>query len=635
MKEVMTMISQITSFFSSNTLVLAALSDNEIISMQTKFQEDLHIVKFWFAVLRDIGWSIIYQLLKLLDVLDSGGKAVSNLMDFFRSKEFVTFIAKYEFVTWALAGFGILFLFYKLSSTKKREVDTILNNTLIAISMMIALPMLMAYGADLFKLGRDFETATTPTSLTIAQNNITDVYKIDKEGWSKPNVPVNDIKNKDDLRYIDMSEVVDTGGWFFDNSPLSDKGKDVLSKKTVKINNEKVLAKLDSKFFGMDEGYFRYSWHPFIMTTEILIFLFIALFFMFKFSYLALNQAILLGFFNATAFTDLHSGKRNMLILDKIKAIFIVAYFMFFMQSVLNIYFQYINAQDLNAVWSIIAKLGGAFLCMQGPDFIEQIFGIEGGSGNMAQTFMAMKQGADGIGSMVRGAGNAVKGAVSGTASAMGNVGKGGLYGGSAIKGIFDGLSGGNKKGNSPLGGGSKDNGGTEDTPLNPTSSNDEKDNPLSNKETGGKSDGNSMTKPSTGNNEEQSLNPLNSKDDSSSNKEQNDSQSKPMSEQGGQNDSHNPLSEPGGETGSHQPLSEQDGQSDNHQPLSSTQNEGKNESGNQQQSRKDDTVQDVVRQGINNKRTQINQSNTMKKANRIYDVSRNTVKEMKGRNKK
>ena len=71
----------------------------------------------------------------------------------------------------------------------------------------------------------------------------------------------------------------------------------------------------------MDEGYFRYSWHPFIMTTEILIFLFIALFFMFKFSYLALNQAILLGFFNATAFTDLHSGKRNMLILDKIKAI--------------------------------------------------------------------------------------------------------------------------------------------------------------------------------------------------------------------------------------------------------------------------------------------------------------------------
>ena len=101
-----------------------------------------------------------------------------------------------------------------------------------------------------------------------------------------------------------MSEVVDTGGWFFDNSPLSDKGKDVLSKKTVKINNEKVLAKLDSKFFGMDEGYFRYSWHPFIMTTEILIFLFIALFFMFKFSYLALNQAILLGFFNATAFTD-------------------------------------------------------------------------------------------------------------------------------------------------------------------------------------------------------------------------------------------------------------------------------------------------------------------------------------------
>ena len=62
------MISQLTSFLSSNTLVLAALSDNDIISMQTKFQEDLHIVKFWFAVLRDIGWSIIYQLLKLLDI---------------------------------------------------------------------------------------------------------------------------------------------------------------------------------------------------------------------------------------------------------------------------------------------------------------------------------------------------------------------------------------------------------------------------------------------------------------------------------------------------------------------------------------------------------------------------------------
>ena len=111
---------------------------------------------------------------------------------------------------------------------------------------------------------------------------------------------------------------------------------------------------------------------------------------MFKFSYLAFQSAILLGFFNATAYTDLSSGKRNMMVLDKIKNIFIVGYFMLFMQSILNVYFQYINVQDLNSIWSIIAKLGGAMLCMQGPDFIEQIFGIDGGSGNMAQSFIAM-----------------------------------------------------------------------------------------------------------------------------------------------------------------------------------------------------------------------------------------------------
>lgn len=639
-----------------SNLVVGSLTDPDIIKYQQVFDELLHIGKFWFAIMRDLWWSLMYQLLKLVDALSGGQKAMTKLLGFFQSEEFLTFSAKYEFITWSLGALGILFLFYKLVSIKKRDTDTVLNNFIIAIVMSLALPMLMGTGFKLFSYGRDFEQETTPVSLSIVQNNVTDLYRVDINGWKDAKEGQNDLKKKDDLKYIDMSEVVDTGGWFFDDSPLSDTGKDILSKKTVQINNKLLLANLESKVIGSDEAYFRYSWHPFIIFFELCVFLVIYLFFLFKFSYLALESGVLLMFFNATAFTDLSSGKRNILVLDKIKNIFIVGYFMLFMQSILVIYFNYINQQDLAAIWAILAKLGGAFLCIQGPHFIEQLFGIEGGSGNMAQSFMAMKQGMDGLGSLAKGAVGGMKTGAKAVGGLAGGAGKGGLYTGAALKGGLDGFkasksdatageSGSNKgsgesnplTSQSPSGGKETkgtDSAGGKGSGQPPKGKGSGADNELSplNPSSGNGSGGTDSESPKGGGSGQpdgQPLNPLAKEDgsgaDSESPSSDNGTSHQPSAESP---DTFNPLSGLGQPETSHNSTPTQ-----TDVPQSETSHPSTNSG--ETHSRKDDTVVDVVKNGVKKVGTTIVESQPVKKANRIYDVSKNTVKQVKGRETK
>lgn len=622
-------------------VVAAATTNKDLIKYHEQFQDVLNIAKFWWAVLREIGWSIIKGFANILDILSAGQKAITKLASFYTSDVFIEFLTKYEFVTWGLGGLGILFLAYKIASDKKSEIDKYLQNMIFAMVFIVALPLLMSQGLRLFNAGVAFETTNNTPSLAIIQNNITDLYTIDKAGWPEKPDKKNNIAKSKDIKYIDIVEVVDTGGFWIDNSPLTEKGKDILSKQLVLINGEKQMAKMTSHWITSDDAYFRYSWHPWFMMFELILYGIVIVFCIMKFGMLSMELGLLQAFFTATAFTDLHDGKRNRTVVMKTRDIFIVMYFMFFIQSVLTQYFSFINSLEINNVVKLIGMAGGAFVCIQGPNFIEQLFGIDAGSGNMAQTFIAMKQGLDGAKQMGSLGVNTAKNAAKGAASMAGTAGRGGLGLGAAAKGALDGFnerrganSGGKDDGPTPLPGdnpGQSPNGDgsgkdSEQSPLGgnkdgeQTPSNGDKDSeqpPL-----GGKG-GNSDIEPPLGGNDGQE--PVGSSDNS------------PLTPSNGPTDGGNDDSPLSGS----EPSQSVGAKDDNDTPplTNATQNSGSSveqdasikgkessPGAGPQHSRKNDTLGNVVGAKFSSIKQSVVDSPTVRQTRRVYDVTKNTV---------
>ncbi|ECW8242624.1 hypothetical protein F3247_15135, partial [Listeria monocytogenes] len=183
----------------------------------------------------------------------------------------------------------------------------------------------LGQGTDLLMAGKDALPNNKHQALTIIQENITDVYAIDAEGWTTKNPePRNEIANMTDVNLLDINESVDMGGFFIDNSPLSDKGQDVLSKKLTKIDGKYVVTKPVSHFFTEDQTYYRYSFHPFLMLFQLIGKALVLGFTIAKTMMMLTSLGILKVITVGTALTDLETGQRNKKLLLKIRNTLIV-----------------------------------------------------------------------------------------------------------------------------------------------------------------------------------------------------------------------------------------------------------------------------------------------------------------------
>lgn len=450
-----------------------AITNQEIIDYLLKFEDLLKIAKFWNAAARDFGFMILKGIGGIVDLLSGSLKEVYSLINFYDSEPVKNFIAPYVPVFWGLMALALGFLGFQMIVLGKSEISKYITNTLVAITIFFVMPWAMDFCSALVTNGVALLTNQKSSSLIVFQNNITDVYTIDRNGWDSRE-PANDIKSAKTLEILDISEVVDTGNTFwFDDSPLTDKGKDILKLQLRELNGEQKLAKLDSHFIATDDAYFRYSWHPFFILVELVTKGLVYFFALFKTAKIIMEIGILNMVLKGVSLTGIGSSQRNMQMVIKIRDSFIVLYLVMFLINTFDLWSAYVGSSSVNVVTKMVLVFAGGWLTVDGPNFVEQLFGIDAGLSSISRGIIGTVQGARGVSDAVKGGSKLAKSAASTAVKGGKFAGKTSLYGSAAAKGALDGFKGGGISANGPEGKSidGKGNGNTK-TPPTPTKPN-------------------------------------------------------------------------------------------------------------------------------------------------------------------
>ena len=440
------------------------MTAEEILEALLQFGEDLKIAKSWTSMLRDVGLSILRGMGWIVDSLGSGLKSTYKLMNFYDSPQVEAFINPYLPVIWAFMILAVVLYGIKIMHDGKNEAPTVINNFIIGIALFFALPWCMSQGVKLVDAGVGLLNVEKSSSLTVYQNNITDLYTIDKNGWVYTGKN-NDLKKKESLSYLDISETVDTKGSWFEDSPLSDKGQDILSKKVIELYGEPTAVKLTKPVFTSDEEYYRYSWHPFFMFVEFVVKAMVYGFAIFKTARIMMELGIFKIFVKATSLLDISSGKRNKQMIDTIKNSFIVLYMISFLITCFDLWCAYVGQSGIDKPVQMVAVIAGGMLVIDGPNFIEQMFGIDAGLSSVSRGITGLVQGGYGVSKGFSGISKGIKASAGLTAGVAKNAGKGALFAGAAGKGALDGFKAGipgGSEGDSPI---PKNEGGNNNKP--------------------------------------------------------------------------------------------------------------------------------------------------------------------------
>ncbi|MGM0252415.1 pLS20_p028 family conjugation system transmembrane protein [Enterococcus sp. AZ129] len=369
------------------------MSNEEIIARLLEFDPLLNIEKFWVSAFRDISFNLLLGIKGFVDALGEGVSQMYQLMNFWDSQAVRNFIDPYRPVVISLMTLAMLWIAFRLIGDPKKDKQKIVNNILMAILMFVGLPFFMGKAGELVSAGREGLQQPSEATLQIFKDNITDLYTIDKQGWQYPtnDVGVNDIQKVQNLNLLDISEKVDTDLHLFKESPLSKEGKETLTKKVLEVNGEAKLAKMKG-ITKWDEYYYRYSWHPWYILLELLAYGLVLVFTIFKTGKICYEIGVMRVLGYGVTLTDLENGQRNKTLLFKIRDSFIVLYLLSVLLNIFVLYMTTVKELSLEKPWDIIAILAGAMAAIDGPNIVEQLFGIDAGLSSVGRSLVGFTQ---------------------------------------------------------------------------------------------------------------------------------------------------------------------------------------------------------------------------------------------------
>ncbi|MBC2137654.1 hypothetical protein HCA93_15305 [Listeria innocua] len=435
------------------------MDNQEIAKILKEYQDVLGLTDWFSAAGRSLIWWVDKMFANIVGSLTKGLNYAYEFLDFYNSAKINDFIDAYKGIFFSLMTLAIAYLGFQIIRGNK-ELNKIVSSTLFAISLFIALPWLLGQGTDLLMAGKDALPNNQHQALTIIQENITDVYAIDAVGWTtKKPEPRNEIANMTDVNLLDINESVDTGG-LIDDSPLSDKGQEVLSKKLIKIDGKYVVTKPVSHFFMEDQTYYRYSFHPFLMLFQLVGKALVLGFTIAKTMMMLTSLGILKVITVGTALTDLETGQRNKKLLLKIRNTLLVLYIMLVMLYMYDMTMAFVSASEMSSFMKAFAIIVLSIMFMDGPDIVEEIFGLDAGLKSVSRSLIGFAMGAKTGTDLAKGGTDLSKklaktaGGVTKKAATVGGVLAGGAKG--ALDGFAErasGVSGGSADKESPLAG--------------------------------------------------------------------------------------------------------------------------------------------------------------------------------------
>lgn len=420
------------------------MSNEEIIARLLEFDPLLNISKFWISAFRDISFNLLLGIKGFVDALGEGVSQMYQLMNFWDSQAVRNFIDPYRPVVISLMTLAMLWIAFRLIGDPKKDKQKIVNNILMAILMFVGLPFFMGKAGELVSAGREGLQQPSEATLQIFKDNITDLYTIDKQGWQYPanDVGVNDIQKIQNLNLLDISEEVDTDLHLFKESPLSKEGKETLTKKVLEVNGEAKLAKMKG-ITKWDEAYYRYSWHPWYIFLELLAYGLVLVFTIFKTGKICYEIAAIRVLSYGVTLTDLENGQRNKTLLFKIRDSFIVLYLLSVLLNIFVLYMTSVRELSLEKPWDIIAIFAGAMAAIDGPNIVEQLFGIDAGLSSVGRSLVGFTQSSMAATSAGKAMASGVSKSMQTAKSVGGKAVRGATNAGAGLGGLLKGFKGG------------------------------------------------------------------------------------------------------------------------------------------------------------------------------------------------
>ncbi len=403
----------------------------------------LDVLKKWQAVfsqstflfsdiLNQIGWWLVLGLKFLCDAAQTLVDEMYKLIDFtqYGALNKIFTLSEVRILLGVLFAFALIVLGVTLVFQNGKEKPKVIQNVLIAVLVITALPSLMTMLNDLTLDAKDAILGTqNKMSDQLIADNVVDLLYVDSKGFENYNI--NDGKltggkingfsaDSDNVKYIDICEKV------------TDEQKNDLNSpeyffNTIETNKDggQVVKELKAdKFLGIDFTGWYYRYHVDYLVIYIsLLATTIAFFFVaFKVAKLIFELAVHGVLAPIFAASDLTNGQRTKQVLQSIGSIYVVLVLAVLMIKFYYLGSAYISANISNGLVKALALIFFAFAVIDGPNIIEKILGIDVGLRSGFQTMTTMFMATNAMQSIAGGAGRMLGGLAGGMAGAAAGV---------------------------------------------------------------------------------------------------------------------------------------------------------------------------------------------------------------------
>lgn len=383
---------------------------------------------FFIHCLRWLGWLIIRGLAFLVGKLEKVVDSVTFVTDFFDSAGINELIEKFKPVLGLLLVFSIIFIGYQLMLNKKYDRSKLSMNIILALCVVVVLPIAMTNLNKLTKLGMDEVKGNVSMVKQIVSNNVTDLYLLDEKGFpldDKNNAKDISPKNNmgDNILKIDPNEEVDRG-------KVSGKNKIIFENELIRNKDGGEELSRINGLFKWDDEYYRFHINFFTIMCTLIITAGVLIFTAVKIVKLSIELAFSKVMTTFVAVGDISGGQKLRQSINGIISIFVSIFATTLMLKLYILATAYFS-DKLSPVATIIAMFASAIFVIDGPNYIEKIFGVDAGLSSAWKALTGLNSALDIMNKMGQ--------ATSGALEKMKDLGAGALGGLNFAKGMVDG----------------------------------------------------------------------------------------------------------------------------------------------------------------------------------------------------
>ncbi|XZI52516.1 pLS20_p028 family conjugation system transmembrane protein [Clostridium perfringens] len=369
--------------------------EGNIVDILLAYSEYFSKSNFIIYGFRLLGWVFIKFLGFLVDKLEDVVKSVTVVTDFFNSPEITNLINRFRPLLYLLLVASIIFIGYQLVINKKFDRSKLPMNIILALCIIVVMPLAMSKANILTNKVIGEIQGESQFSDQIISNNVTDLYLLDQA-----NFPI-----KDDGTVGDIDPKNNIGNNITRINPIEEIDRD-------KVNNKKVFENeiiFDSKgeaklnkivgLFKWDDEYYRYHINYMTIIVTLLITAFVMIFTSVKMIKLSIELAFSKVMTTFVAVADLSNGQRMRQSVNGIISIFVAMISTMLMLKLYILGTAYLS-DKISGIGTICAMLGCAIFVIDGPNYIEKMFGVDAGLSSVWRTVMGINSAMDILGKL-------------------------------------------------------------------------------------------------------------------------------------------------------------------------------------------------------------------------------------------